>query len=164
MKRILVILLCLLCFTGCNATETMETISDDLTVSAGATASEITVSVERDGAVLFCGEDGSKLYLCDGYSVMVQTLKGGDVAKSVQAVTGFPKENLTVMQTEKNGIVSYEYVWCATGEGEDQICRGVLLDDGAYHYAVTVMADYTQAGQLQSTWENVLNSVELNTD
>ena len=164
MKRILVILLCLLCFTGCNATETMETISDDLAVSADATAAEIAVSLTGEEAALFCGEDGSKLYLCDGYCVMVQTLQGGDVAKSVQTVTGFSKENLTVMQTEKDGIISYEYVWCTAGEGEDQICRGVLLDDGAYHYAVTVMADYTQAGQLQSTWEEVLNSVEINTD
>ena len=164
MKKIVLVLLCMLCLTGCSAEETMETIADDMAISAGAVASEIGISFDDTDAALFCGADGSKLYLCDGYSVVVQTLEGGDIAKSVQTITGFAKENLTVMQTEKDGLLSYEYAWCTTGEGEDQICRGLILDDGAYHYAVTVMADYTQAGQLQDTWQSILDSVILNTD
>ena len=164
MKKILLVILCLLCFSGCTAQETMETVTDELAISAGAVAAEVTISFENEDAALFSGADGSKLYLFDGYCVVVQTLEGGDIAKSVHAITGFAKENLTVMQTEKDGLTSYEYVWCTTGEREDQICRGMILDDGAYHYAVTVMADYTQAGAMQDTWETVLDSVMLNTD
>lgn len=164
MKKLLVLLLLLFSLTGCNASETMETIGDDLAVSAGAVASQIAVSFADGDAALLCGEDGSKLYLFDGYCVTIQTMEGGDIEKSVQEITGFSKDSLTVMQTMKDGLTSYEYAWCAVGEGEDQICRGVILDDGNYHYAVTVMADYTQAGQLRDTWKDILNSVTLSTD
>ena len=61
-------------------------------------------------------------------------------------------------------MTQYEYVWSTPGEAEDQICRGIILDDGFYHYAVTVMADYSQAGELQETWQSVFESVVLSTD
>ena len=164
MKKMFVILLSMLCLTGCNASETMETISDDLAISAGAVAADITLVLDDEEAAMFCGADGSKLYVCDEYSVMVQTSAGGDIAGSIQAATGFSKDKLTVMQTRKHDVTSYEYAWSTTGEAEDQICRGVLLDDGAYHYAVTIMADYTQASSLQDTWQSILDSVMLSID
>ena len=68
------------------------------------------------------------------------------------------------MKTERNGLSAYEYVWSAAGECEEQMCRGIILDDGAFHYAVTVMADYSQAGEQQQTWQELLNSVTINTD
>lgn len=165
MKKIWIVLLCGLCLTGCGATETMETISDDLEVSAQLPAAQVELSVpgEMETAVLDAG-DGSRLYMCDGYTVTVQTLNGGDLEKSVQTVTGFSKDSLTVMQTEAEGIVTYECAWSATGEEGDQTCRAVILDDGMYHYAVTVMADYSLGGDLRETWQEILGSVKLRTD
>lgn len=165
MKRIWIILICALCLSGCSSTQVMETISDDLAVSAQAVASRVEISLpaEEDATVL-SADDGSKLYLCEDYVVTVQTLSGGDLERSVQAVTGFEKDSLTVIKTDRDGLVSYECAWCAAGEGTDQVCRTVILDDGTYHYAVTVMADYTQAGALNETWQAVLDSVALSTD
>lgn len=165
MKKMLVVSACAVCLLcGCTAEQTMETISDDMAVSVAAPASQLAVSVTDESAAVFFGEDGSRLYLCDDYSVTIQTFSGGDVDKSLQSVTGFTKENLTVIQTQKNGLMQYEYAWSTAGEAEDQICRGIILDDGFYHYAVTVMADYSQAGELQETWQSVLESVTLSTD
>ena len=164
MKRVWVILLCGLCLTGCGAAQTMETISDDLAVSADAVAAQVELSLFTEEASVLEGEDGDKLYMYDGFAVSVQTLAGGDLDRSVQTVTGFSKEALTVMQTDRNGIPAYECAWSAVGEGEDQVCRAVILDDGTYHYAVTVMADYTRAGELSDTWQDILESVQISTD
>lgn len=164
MKRMWVVFACAICLCGCNAEQTMETISDDLTVLAEEQACEVAVSVADEDAVTFFGEDGSRLYLCDNYTVTVQTLSGGDIDQSMRTVTGFSKDSMTVIKTVKDGITQYEYAWSAIGEKEDQICRGVMLDDGTYHYAVTVMADYSQAADLQDTWQAVFESVALSTD
>lgn len=164
MKRIFLLVICVLLLSGCSAEQTMETLADDLPVSAAVDASKIFISVDGEDAAVFYDGNGGELYLCEGYTVAVQTLAGGDVARSVELLTGFSKENLTVMQTTRGGLAAYEYVWCAAGESEDQICRGMLIDDGTYHYAVTVMADYTLAGQLQDTWQMVFDSVTINTD
>jgi len=164
MKRMWIVFACAVCLCGCGAEQTMETISDDLAVLAEDPASQIAISVADEDAVTFFGEDGSRLYLCDDYTVTVQTLSGGDIDQSMRTVTGFPKDSLTVIKTEKDGVTQYEYAWSTAGENEDQICRGVILDDGTYHYAVTVMADYSQAADLQDTWQAVFESVILSTD
>lgn len=164
MKKLCIVIICALCMTGCSATETVETVADDLVVSADAVASQVALSFPEDHvASVFEGEDGSALYLCENFAVSVQILEGGDLGETVHAVTGFSKDSLTVMHTERNGVASYECAWSTAGETEDQVCRAVILDDGTYHYAVTVMAGYTQAGELNETWQEVLNSVALST-
>lgn len=165
MKTILIMILCVLLLAGCSAQETFETILDDPAVSASATAARITLSLPEEAATPSAeNADGSRLYLCDGYTVTVQTLAGGDVDRTLREISGFSKDALTVMQTVQNQTVRYETVWSAAGEGGDQTCRAVILDDGKYHYAVTVMAPYTSAGELRETWQNILSSVTLSID
>lgn len=164
MKKVWVVMLCVLCLTGCSSAQTMETISDDIAVSADAVAGRVNLSLFAEEASVIEGESGDKIYMCDDFAVSVQTLTGGDLDKSVQTVTGFSKEVMTVMQTDRNGVPAYECAWSAAGEGADQVCRAVILDDGNYHYAVTVMADYTRAGELAETWQDILNSVQISTD
>lgn len=165
MKKIWILLVCVLFLSGCSVRETMETISDDHAVSGNALAAQVKLTLPEEAAVPSMeATDGSKIYLCDGYAVIVQTLSGGDLVKTIREVSGFSKDALTVMQTVKNGKACYEFVWTTAGEGQDQTCRAVILDDGNYHYAVTVMADYAQAGELASTWQSLLNSVSLHTD
>ena len=164
MKKGFAILVCALFLSGCSVQDTFETLSDTDAVSAAAVAAQVEVSLPEDAAAPSMeNEDGSKLYLCDGYTVTVQTLAGGDLNRTILEVSGFSKDELTVMQTKKNGLDRYEMAWSAAGEGEDQILRGVILDDGKYHYAVTVMANYSQAGALRQTWQSILDSVTLST-
>ena len=105
--------------------------------------------------------EAGKLYLCDGYTLSVQTMQAGDLDATMRSLTGFSREQLTVMETMKHGIKRYDCVWSAAGEGGDQVARSVILDDGNYHYAVTVMADFASAGDLAATWKSILNTVSL---
>ena len=102
-----------------------------------------------------------KLYLCDGYTLAMQTMESGDLDDTLRTLTGFSREQLTVMETLRHGIKRYDCVWSAAGEGGDQVARAVILDDGSYHYAVTVMADFASAGDLADTWKSILDTVCL---
>ena len=106
-------------------------------------------------------EDAGALYLCDGYSLSIQTMAAGDLDATLCSLSGFSKDQLTVMATEKHGVRRYDCVWSAAGEGGDQVARSVILDDGNYHYAVTVMADFASAGDLADTWKGILDSVKF---
>ena len=164
MKKVFGLMLCVILLAGCGARETFETVSDDLTVS-GSVVGQVLVSLPEEAkASAMVGEDGSKLYLCDGYTLTIHTMDGGGIDETLQLLTGFEKEDLTVMQTVRDGKDCYECVWTTAGEGEDQVCRTIVLDDGGYHYAVTAMAGYTDAGNLQDAWQKIMSSVEICTD
>lgn len=164
MKKVLGLMLCAMLIAGCSVQETFETVSDDLAVS-GSVAGQVLVSLPDNAeASTLVAEDGSELYLCDGYTITIHTMDGGNIDRTLQTLSGFSKDELTVMQTVRDGKNCYECVWTAVGEGEEQICRTVVLDDGAYHYAVTAMAGYTNAGDLRDTWQEIMDSVELRTD
>lgn len=162
MKKFLAILgLCLL-LGGCASQETFETLLDAYEVSVMAELRQVELALPEDAVIeTFEQEDVGKLYLCDGYSVAVQTMGSGDLNKTLYEATGFREEQLAIMKTKRGDVTRYDYTWCAAGEVEEQICRGVLLDDGSYHYVVTVMADASKAGELTATWQHILDSAKL---
>lgn len=162
MKRFWACLLLMVFLTGCSSQQTMETICDVLDVSDAAKARQVQLLLPEDAAVATLeDEDAGKLYLCDGYSITVQTMESGDLNKTLQQTTGFTKDQLTVIKTQKKDFVRYDCAWSAVGEGGDQTCRGAILDDGYYHYVITVMAEAAKAGSLTATWQNLLDSAAL---
>lgn len=164
MKKLSILLISLLCLCGCSAEETFETINDVWVTPAMADALQVRMQLPdgADASVLSNGND-EQVYFFDDFSVVVQTLTGGDLARTIKAVTGFEREKITCIAASRDGVDSYSCAWSAAGEGADQICRAVILDDGVYHYAVTVMADYTLAASLEDIWDPLLASVSLST-
>ncbi|MBR4109220.1 MAG: hypothetical protein IKK41_02745 [Oscillospiraceae bacterium] len=171
MKKCFILLLVMLLFAGCGAQETFETVSDAYNQPVSAPQWQMLLDVPQEASVsVLQGEDAGKIYLCDGYTVTVQTMASGDLEKTLRTLTGYEKEELTLMQTLQDGAKRYECVWVSAGEGEDQVGRLCLLDDGNYTYAVTAMAGETKAGELSQVWQEMFDSfrlvspdVELNT-
>lgn len=162
MKKFCVIMLLLLALTGCAAQETFETVNDEYVESAMVSMQQVALNLPEDAAVsVLENEAAGKLYLCDGYTVSVQTLEAGDLDKTFQEVTGFSREGLSVLKTEINGVECHSCAWAAAGEGGDQIARTMVLNDGNYHYAVTVMTDASKAGELAKVWQDIFSSVTL---
>ena len=166
MKKALLVVLVGLLLSGCGAQETMETVSDVYAVPASVTMYQVRLSLPDDAVSQSMeAEDGSKMYMCNGYTVTVQTMDAGDLDKTLRTISGFSGEKLTVMRTQSEDITRYESAWCVAGESEEQICRGLILDDGNYHYAVTIMANYSVAGEKADAWQHILDSACLvNTD
>lgn len=162
MKKCWILLALTLFLTGCGAQQTFETVSDVYDVHAMAQMQQVELSLPKDAAAASMeNPDAGKIYLCDGYTLTVQTMEAGDLSRTLRQLTGYAKDQLTVMETQRGGVTRYESVWTAAGEGGDQVGRAVILDDGSYHYAVTVMADFSKAGELTPVWQDIFRSVKL---
>jgi hypothetical protein len=159
--KILCILFVMLMLTGCTPQPVLEKVEDPW-VEVAAREKELVVKLPADAAApALQSDDGGRLYLCDGYTLTLQTFSGGDLDATMRQVTGFSGKQLTCIETERGELKEYSCVWSSAGEGGDYVGRAVILDDGSYHYAVSVMADFATAGELTQPWQELLNSVSL---
>ena len=162
MKKLLIAAMLSLLLTGCGAPEAFETMSDEYRVPDTPTQRPILVQLPENAAVTTVQNDSEGcLYLCEDFSVAVQTLESGDMDETLRSITGYPREKLTVRQTQVGDATQYECVFASAGEGGDQVGRTLILDDGSYHYTLTLLADADEAGKLTETWQKILDSVRL---
>ena len=162
MKKILIVILLGCALAGCRAPQSYETMTDLFYAPTLPEPGEIEVWLPENAAQSAMEhEDGSLLYLCDGYSVALQTMESGNLDATLCAVTGYGKEKLRGIHWEKDGLQRYECAWASIGESGDQVARTVVLDDGIYHYAVTVMGSAELAADLAATWQTITDSVGL---
>lgn len=163
MKKLCVMLGMCLLLTGCAATEVFETLGQiPHEANVSPAMGSIQLVLPDDAAVATLSNNGDKLYECDGYTLMLQTLSSGDIQKTVENISGFSAEDLTVMESRVGGNKRYEWVWTAAGEGGDVLCRATILDDGNYHYCLCAMAPAENMGTLQEKWNDVFRSFQLN--
>ena len=158
MKRYLCALLCVLLLCGCKAEETLETVNDEWIVPAMAQPREISVRLPEDLVVPVLEQDGRRLYMGQNYEIMLETYASGDIGDTVRALSGYEKDQLTLLKTGQNDLDRYEFVWTAAGEKGDRLGRAVILDDGAYHYCMSVLRD---AGDTLVVWRDVFGSFSL---
>ena len=126
-----------------------------------ATIEEQTAqSLNNVKAVLEAAGTGT-LYLCDGYSVAVQTLPAGNLDATVREVTGYGRDKVQLWQQKEGEHSRYNCVWASAGEGGDQMCKATILDDGNYHYVLSVMAAAEDAGDLAETWQQLMDSFSI---
>ena len=161
MKRFLVFMMILPMLCGCAQGMQFESV-EDVYASEQPLPGEICVTLPLDAVALTASTDsGEQLYFCDGYTVTVQTLSGGDLDRSLREITGFGKDNLTVFETYRDDMRCITCVWTSLGETGDQVGRLVLLDDGSYHYAVSVMTDADNAGSLRQRWDDLFSTFKV---
>ena len=161
MKFFCVILTVLLLLCGCSAEPTFETLGPVLDHQGTAEPKRISVLLPADAAATVMAGGNGKLYFCDGYEVMAETLEAGDIGKTLKSVTGYPSESMTVLETSVSEVKRYECAWTAVAETGDIVGRAVILDDGSYHYVLSVMAPAQEAGSLHSTWDELFASFAL---
>jgi len=162
MGRFFCVLIVALLLSGCTARTTFETVTDVADVPAMSQMRKLVITLPKEATMptLVSAEYGS-LYVCDGYMISMQTMEGGDMDRTLRQLTGFAKADLTVMETELGGVKRCSCVWSAAGEGGDHVGRALVLDDGCYHYAVTVMAEFSKAGDLSAKWKELFDSVKI---
>lgn len=163
-KKLWVLAVLMLILSGCDAAETFETVWDLWEEPEIQPVRQVRVTLPDESvAPVFSATESGRLYLCDDYTVTVETMIAGDLDATFRAVTGYPQAYLTVMHTQTSDGKRYECAWVSAGEGGECVGRTVILDDGHYHYAVTVMSQAETAGELTGQWQKVLESVTLST-
>ena len=158
-KGLCLMLVCML-LGGCGAEETMETVADEWVEPVIVPAREIRVSLPEELAPVTEDTTGS-LYIASNYEIHIQTMSGGDLDETIRSISGHEREDLTVIETEPHGVHRYDLVWTAVGEGGDRIGRAVIVDDGEYHYTMTVLRDAGSVETDQIVWRTVFESFTL---
>lgn len=161
MKKIWVILPLVLLLQGCGAEDTLETISDELVQSVMASPRQITVRLPDDTVAPVLESDQEQVYLCQDYEILVETMASGDLNETVRHLSGYEKEKLTLVQTEQEDVKRYEFVWVSAGEEGERLGRAVILDDGNYHYCLSVLRDADSTANSQIVWSDVFQSFGL---
>lgn len=161
MKKLLVIVTALLFLCGCGAQETYETIADEMVRSVMAEPREIRVVLPEESLLPAMESDSGTLYMCKDYDVTIQTLEAGDLDETVQTVSGFLPEELTIIQTESGELDKYEFVWTMAGDEGQQIGRATILDDGNYHYVLSTTINSELIGEYQEIWNGIFESFSL---
>lgn len=165
MKKIWVIPLIVLFLAGCGKNSMLETVSDIPAAPVVAPMQRILVQLPSElSTPALQSEKEGKLYLCDDYSVVIHTVQAGDLERTVRNATGMEKDDLQIMQTRQGSAKRYQWVWTANGESGIQVGRGCVLDDGAYHYVLTALADEGNFGKVQPAWKEIFASFRLTTD
>lgn len=162
MRKCCILLLSMLLLCGCSAEQTFERVYDDLLLPVMAPMAELQLQLPVNAAQpVLANDTGEKLYFCDGYTLAVQTLEAGDLNKTLRSLCGYSREELTVLETKSGSHSRYDWVFTCAGEGGTQVGRGAILDDGSYHYCVTVMAQEALSGSLEGDWNAVFASLSL---
>lgn len=162
MKKLgMMLLIAAMLLCGCVAQPVYEGL-DGINLDADAPVMKnIHIDVPKDASIQTVRGDDRRIYFCEGYEIMVETLSGGDLDKSLRSLTGFAKEDLTVVSTRLDGLTAYSCAWTSVGENGEQIGRLTIYDDGAYHYCVSVTAPAEKALKLQPVFRALFDSFVL---
>ena len=158
MKKWMVMLLAALMLSGCGSEETMETVADEWVVPVMAQPREISVRLPDNTLAPVLEQEGRRLYMGRDYEIMLETLSSGDLSATIRSLCGYDKDQLTVLETRQGDCDRYDFVWTAAGEQGDRLGRAVILDDGNYHYCMSVLRD---PGEALIVWRDVFASFAL---
>jgi len=161
MKRCLFFLLLAALLCGCGAQETMETVSDEWIVPAMAQPREIHVRLPQDAVTPVLEQDSRQLYMADDYEIILETCSSGDLDATIRSLSGYGKDQLTVLETQQEDAKRYDFVWTTAGEAGDRLGRAVILDDGNYHYCLSVLRAADRTKQTLVVWRDVFSSFSL---
>ncbi len=164
MKKIVIIILMLCLLAGCSDAATFETLGNiPQQPSTEPVRQQVVLELPEEAAEdVFSGEEET-LYVCQDYTISLKTLSSGDLSGSIQGICGYEKEKLTVLESSVGELARYDWVWTSAGEAGDLVGRAAILDDGNYHYCLTVLAPAEESGELAKQWNALFRSFRLET-
>ena len=162
MKIVIILLVLTMLLSGCGAQETFETVQDILPVEQVISPQQFFVNLPEDAATpTFQDGDKEQMYVCQDYCITKQILEGGDMQKTLMSVTGKTEDDLELIKTRGESWDRYDFVWTTAGEEGLQLGRACVLDDGDYHYVLSVTTQEESAGTLRETIAEMMDSCTL---
>ena len=101
MKKVWILLILPALLSGCAAEETLETIADDIAQPVMAQPAQISVDLPDNAVAPVLESDAEQVYLSEEYEIIIETVSAGDLSATVQRISGYTPDNLTVMETEQ---------------------------------------------------------------
>ena len=161
MKLCMTMLLMLALLAGCGQQVPQETLGNVMEQPQLPAPREMAVDLPGEAAVPTMEQGDRRYYLCEDYEITLERMAGGDLDRTVKTLTGYEKQDLTVLETESPGAKRYDFVWTTAGEQGQQLGRAAVLDDGSYHYTLTVLRPAENTELLQVSWPQVFSTFRL---
>ncbi len=162
MKKYLLIGVMVFLLSGCGAPKEFETLSDEYVQPSQTVMYKTKLDIPEEAMVsAITNNANGSIYLCDGYTAAVQTMASGDLRATIRSISGYEKERVSMFTCQDGDLTRHACVWTAVGEGEDHVYRSVILDDGNFHYTLTVSAPASTAGAFTQVWKELLDSFTL---
>lgn len=163
LKKWISLILTTLLLSGCGAEPVYETIGDvwanDEPVFAPA---GIEFAAPEDAQMeVMEGDSGEKIYRIGDWELWTGTYTAGDLSATLEEVTGLQSGNLTVISRQVGNYACHETAWTTTGEDGTWVAQTAVIEDGGYHYALSMMVPQEDADQLGRFFTQVLGSVNL---
>jgi len=152
-----VILVSTIMFSGCSA-ENFEPMLDVYGPGVQPQPAKIQVKLPENAALSVMMGDTGTLYYGENYEVCVETYPSGNINSTLNKITGRSADELTVLEVPVEQGNSYRCGWSVTDDEGERIGQCIVIDDGNYHYCLTVLVDAECAGQLRPMIDMVLNS------
>ena len=159
-KRIAIVCLALM-LSGCGKTETFETVADEWAEQVMAEPASVSLYLPPEAAAPVLESGEGAVYDCGDYEIRRQDLPAGNLSATIQNVTGYSMEELTVLDTKQGNAKRYDFVWVSASEEGEQVGKGCILDDGSFHYVLTLSADAEEANEYLPVWQQILDSFSL---
>lgn len=162
MKKCVVWVMAALLLTGCAAEPVYETIGDVWANSEPVSAPGMIEFAMPDGAQMeVLEESASRCYTVGEWEIWTQVCPGGDIRSTMAQVTGIGADALTIVTRQMQGMACYETAWSTTGEDGMKVGRTAVMDDGNYHYCVSVTVPETDANEVAEFYGQILDSVTV---
>ena len=161
MRKLVWLLVLMMCMSGCvRSTDraVMETVADGIIEPVAADPKPMAVWLPQEAAAQTMA-DGAKCYTWAETELRLQTLRGGDIRGTLQALTGLDPQRLTVMEYERDGLQLYQTVWSMTGEEGVSLGRCMVADDGNYHYCISMISPENE--DVAQTYARICASLDL---
>lgn len=158
MKKWIAVFLTGFLLTGCGARDTFESVSDELITPVMATPRQVHIDLPDEAQAAAFPSDSGTLFICDDYEIAIETLSSGDLDATLKTMTGQGQEHLSLMTTKQGECTRYDFVWAGVNDDGDFSGRGTILDDGVYHYCLSLVRPLEKMNNSQVVWRQVFNS------
>ena len=146
---------------GCRGAESFEVIADNIVELPSAEPAKVELKIPEDGTLTVMSGNDWQCYEGEHYQIILQTYPSGDLNRTLQNITGYDKEHLSVMEISGENIDKYLCAWSAVSEEGELVGRCSVLDDGIYHYCLSVLVDAEVSGEIRDTVDAVFAAYSL---
>ena len=151
MKKWIVGVMLLLSVTlcACSGAETFEVISDNVVEYPAPTPAKVQLKIPDDAALSVMNSSEGQSYEGDHYQIIVQTYPSGNLDQTLQLLTGYHKDQLKIMEISEENLSKYLCAWSSVSDEGELVGRCAVLDDGRYHYCLSVLVDAQMSGEIR---------------
>lgn len=102
-----------------------------------------------------------KIYRIGDWELWTQALDGGDLRATFEQLTGMDWDALTVVNHPVGEKNVYETAWTAMDEEDTYIIRAAVIEEGDYHYCLSLMALEDNSRTVGQFFTEILENVNL---